>query len=675
MPWKGIMINRFRLLRNIGQFDSVTATAHAFQRLTLLYAENRRGKTTLSALFRSLAQNRPDLILERHRLAAVHPPEVIIECAGGPQPAMFQNGAWNRHLPNLAVFDDAFVDENVCSGLSVEAEHRQNLHELIIGAQGVALNQQLQAFVTQIEAHNAELRTRAVAVPAAAMGGMTIDAFCALQPRPNIDADIQEAERALRAAREQTPIREARPFEAITLPAFDTAAIEQVLARDLPDLDTAAVTRVQEHLSRMPAGSEAWVADGLRRIPPGGQECPFCAQDMTTSPVLAHYRAFFSEEYRNLKESIGRLASSIDQTHSENGPITFERALRTASERRAFWARFADMPEIAFDNTAATEDWRRARRFIATALAEKAATPLDRMELSTETRAAIAAYDLHRTGAADLSAQMLAANRNVNIIKEQAAAGNVTAREADLVHLQATKARQDPNVAPLCNAYAAEKTAKTATEQQRDQARQALEQYRRNVFPNYQNAINQYLGRFNAGFRLEQIQPTNTRGGSACSYSLRINNVVVPVTADAGPGQPAFSNTLSSGDRNTLALAFFFACLDQDPSLAGKVIVIDDPVSSLDDNRSLTTVQEIRRLLPRVAQVIILSHSKPFLCQTWESSDPTQRTALQVRRDGPTSSTIDAWNVDADLVTEYDRRHEKLRTYLQTGVNGISGFQ
>ena len=545
------MINRFRLLRNIGQFDNVTATAFPFERLTLLYAENGRGKTTLSALFRSLAQNRPDLILERHRLAATNPPEAIIDCAGGPPHAMFQNGVWNRHLPDLAVFDDAFVDENVCSGLSVEAEHRQNLHELIIGAQGVALNQQLQALVTQIEAHNAELRTRAAAVPAAVMGGMNIDTFCALPLLQNIDADIQEAERALQAAREQTPIREARLFEAIALPAFDTAAIEQVLARDLPGLDTAAVERVQQHLSRMPVGSEAWIADGMRRIPLGGNECPFCAQDMTESPVLTHYRAFFSEEYRNLKDSIGRLARGIDETHSENAPVAFERALRTASERRAFWSRFADMPEIALDSAAVTQDWRNARQLISAVLAAKTATPLDGMELSQEIRDAIADYEAHRASAAELSAQLLAANRAINIIKEQAAAGNVAARQADLVRLQASRTRQDPAVAPLCDAYVAEKAAKTATEQRRNQAREALEQYRGNVFPNYQNAINQYLGRFNAGFRLEQIQPTNTRGGSACNYSLRINNVVVPVTADAVPGRPAFSNTLSSGDRNT----------------------------------------------------------------------------------------------------------------------------
>jgi wobble nucleotide-excising tRNase len=635
-----------------------------------VYAENGRGKTTLSALFRSLAMNRPDLIQERHRLAAAHPPEVVIDCDGGPQPAMFQNGAWNRNVSNLAIFDDAFVDDNVCSGLSIEADHRQNLHELIVGAQGVALNQQLHTFVVRIEEHNAELRARAAAVPVGVMGGMTIEAFCVVQSRPTIDADIQEAERALQAAREQIPIREARPFEAIALPEFDVATIEQVLARELPDLDAAAAERVQEHLSRLPEGSEAWVADGMRRIPAQGTECPFCAQDMTPSPVLAHYRAFFSQEYRSLKESITRLDESINQIHSDNGPLVFERALRTASERRAFWARFAEMPDIAFDSTILAEDWRRARQLVAAVLSAKAAAPLEHMVLSQEAREAIAAYDEHRKRATDLSDRLLIANQIINLVKEQAAAGNVAAREADLVRLRAIKARHEPNIAPLCDAYSTEKTAKAATEQQRDQARQALEQYRRNVFPNYQTAINQYLARFNAGFRLEQIQPTNTRGGSACTYSLRINNVDVPVTSDEVPGRHAFGNTLSSGDRNTLALAFFFASLDQDPGLAGKVVVIDDPVSSLDDSRSLTTVQEIRRLLPRVAQVIILSHSKPFLCQTWESSNPTQRAALQVRRDGPTSSTIDAWNVDADLITEYDRRHEKLRTYLQTGAIG-----
>ncbi len=125
----------------------------------------------------------------------------------------------------------------------------------------------------------------------------------------------------------------------------------------------------------------------------------------------------------------------------------------------------------------------------------------------------------------------------------------------------------------------------------------------------------------------------------------------------------SFRNTLSAGDRNTLALAFFFASLDQDPALGGKIVVIDDPMSSLDEHRSLTTVQEIRRLASCVAQVIVLSHSKPFLCGLWEGADTTLRSALQVARERA-GSTLRAWDVNLDCITEHDKRHTLMREYL-----------
>ncbi len=135
------MIHRLRLIRNIGQFDSVNSAAVIpLNRYVLIYAENGRGKTTLTAILRSLASGDPLPIVERRRLAAQTPPHVVLDCPGAPPPAAFQNGAWNRALPNIAIFDDQFVDENVYSGLAVEPAHRQNLHQLILGAPGVALN-------------------------------------------------------------------------------------------------------------------------------------------------------------------------------------------------------------------------------------------------------------------------------------------------------------------------------------------------------------------------------------------------------------------------------------------------------------------------------------------------------------------------------------------------------
>ena len=104
---------------------------------------------------------------------------------------MFQNNAWNRTLPNLAIFDDVFVDLNVYSGLAVGAGHRQKLHELILGAQAVVLNQQVQQMVARVEAHNSELREKATAIPATERGTLSVDDFCALPSRPDIEAAIQ----------------------------------------------------------------------------------------------------------------------------------------------------------------------------------------------------------------------------------------------------------------------------------------------------------------------------------------------------------------------------------------------------------------------------------------------------------------------------------------------------
>src|SRR5882724_11038254 len=119
------MITKLRLLRSIGQFESVSsAAAFDLRKLTLIYAENARGKTTLAAILRSLGTGEPLPISERHRLGAAQSPEAVIECTGSTSPACFQNGAWSRTYPDVLVFDDFFVDRNVYSGLDVHPEHR-----------------------------------------------------------------------------------------------------------------------------------------------------------------------------------------------------------------------------------------------------------------------------------------------------------------------------------------------------------------------------------------------------------------------------------------------------------------------------------------------------------------------------------------------------------------------
>jgi wobble nucleotide-excising tRNase len=664
------MITSLNLIRNIGRFDSFT-TKTKLAPLTLIYAENGRGKTTLSAILRSLGNGDPIPISERRRLAAQQPPHAILACTGEPSDAVFQNGAWNRTLSEVLIFDDVFVDQNVYSGLVVGSDHRQKLHELILGSQGVELNHRLQTLIARIEQHNAELRRRSSLIPATERGALSVDEFCALPPNANIEQEIHAAEQNLAASRQQDPIRNTPDLPLLHLPEIDLPAIEAVLSSGLADLEAAAAARVQAHLQSIGANAERWVADGMARqnavTDAGANTCVFCAQDLSGSPVITHYRAFFGEAYCAHQQTIREAESGFNQTHSPTAALPFERSVRKLTEQRGFWAAFGEIPEFNFDSAAATADWNAVREHISALFKQKRATPLDAVAVPDETRAVVDAFSVRQREIAALNQQISAANQTVAAIKQRAATANAETIAAELARLNATKARHTPTTHALCQSYLAEKQAKAATEQQREKASQALAQYRTQVFPAYEAAINRYLRRFNAGYHLASVQPVNTRGGPACTYNVVVNNTPVAVAGNnPQPGDHSFKNVLSAGDRNTLAVAFFLASIELDPNRASRVAVIDDPVSSLDEHRSLTTVQEVRRLLTQVAQVVVLSHSKPFLCRTWESVTAAQKAALQVVRQ-ETGSTITAWDVNADSVTENDRRHETLREYLATG--------
>jgi hypothetical protein len=52
-----------------------------------------------------------------------------------------------------------------------------------------------------------------------------------------------------------------------------------------------------------------------------------------------------------------------------------------------------------------------------------------------------------------------------------------------------------------------------------------------------------------------------------------------------------------------------------------------------------------------------------FLVQLWDGGDNLERSAFRIARHGD-GSTLEPWDVNRDSVTEHDRRHELVRSYL-----------
>ena len=665
------MINRFKLLQNIGRFNSdVGGASHELGKLTLIYADNAQGKTTLTAILRSLTSGNPLPITERHRLGSQHPPKAVLNWQDEPSDVIFQNGAWSHTFENMKVFDDHFVDENVYSGLDVTASHRQNLHELILGDRGVALNRTMQTHVSRVTEHNTAIAAKSSAIPDHERYGLSVEAFCALPELTDVDEKIANEERDLKAAQDQELVLAAPIFSRIELPEFDLETIRETLAKDLADLDKSAEAQVQAHIQTLGEGGESWVADGIQRAAQRDDNvCPFCGQNTQDVDLIAHYRAYFSQEYTRLGQSVSELINEIDRNHADGKQVEFERAVNTLMQSRQFWASYCDLLAVEIDSAAIVDAWNRARTAVGGQLQTKQGTPLDAQSLNQATLEAVDAYGVHRQNIEAINQTLEITNEAVQQVKQRAQTAELSKITTTLNRLKATKSRFREDIATLCDAYLAESEAKTNTEAERDEARRELEEYRTNVFPQLQEGVNRYLDQWNASFRIGNLTPTNIGGGSGstCTYNVVINEMSIAVRSNTNtPGEPSFRNSLSSGDRNTLALSLFFSSLDRNPNLADTVVVIDDPMSSLDDHRSLVTVQKVRELSRQAKQTIVLSHDKRFLFGILSGPNRGEPlTTLEIARNG-NESRVRNWDTTQDSITEHDQRYFLLQEYAAT---------
>ena len=665
-------IENITLLQSIGKFDNVSLGDQVpFKRFTVVYAENGSGKTTLSTVFKSLSKGEASYIMDRKRVTSSSDPHIILKIAG--YEVTFANKQWSHTYPNIHVFDDIYVADNVCSGIEIEVSHRRNMHEFIIGHKGVELLKKYQEARSQTEIQKKTVDEKRKVISPQLRGPLSEDEFCNLTAIQNVDDEIKNAEYHLATAKSSEAIRLRDGFIIPTLPEFDMKFINQILQKSLNDVAVETSKVVRSHFAKLGQRGEEWVAEGIPLIKQASvnsdhELCPFCDQNLNDSKMILYYQNYFSQSYTNLKEEISRAGLHIKNLHSDQTIMNFENGIRSISETQNFWKNYASIPPLDINVSVIRNTWVSARDEVLKLLRTKMASPLDPIVLSEEVIELISVFDAQRKWFSQMSESLKQFNLKINSVKQKAMHSDINALERNLAILRASKIRFEPNVAAACNEYVSELHKLNAAESNKNSTRVELSKYRDEIFPKYEQLINSYLLKFNAGFQIGSIDPVNDRGGSSVRYSFIIDNAKVPLNADYGP---SFRNSLSAGDRSTLAFAFFLAMLDNDEDVGKKIIVIDDPVTSLDETRMSATREVIKNLLPRVQQVIVLSHRKSFLYKLWDEahkiikSGDREKTfsGVHISRGG-SGSTIGLWKVSYDDTSTYDRSHSIIQNYI-----------
>lgn len=656
------MLKKLLSISNVGRFSSYSAAGSVeFAKLTLIFGENGRGKSTITSILRSLQLNDGNHISERSTLpATAGTPEVQVRHQTGSY--SFKGGAWSTAMPDIEIFDAQFINDNVFSGLTVDHEHKRNLYRIIVGEQGVLLSRKVEELDIAIRQANSDLTIKKAEIKPLIADALDIDKFVELPQFDKVDELILKKNEEISALMSAADIASKASFAEVAFPSAPGTAI---LGKTLQDLSKEADDAVKAHTLKLDKRGEQWLEQGVTYLK--NETCPFCTQSTAGINLVASYQAYFSKAYKELKEDIRQHSKGNDDRFGALALLAIQNNITGNTTLSEFWKRFfevklSDLP---------TPDTVQALKGLHTHLKErldvKSGSPLDSVPTTPELDAALKLYADFLTKAVAYNASCKAMNEFVKVVKAKASGGNIVAATADLSKLKNAKKRHDPAVDTLCKEYLLLKLRKVGHEAEKEKAKTALDTYSSTIFTLYEGTLNDQLKLFGAEFLLANTSSNYAGGKPNSSYNITINTV--PVDVDSTFGKPCFKSALSGGDKSCLALAFFLARLEHDPRIGDKVVVLDDPMCSLDRFRSDRTVKAIVDLVDKAKQVIVLSHDPHFLRRIWDDfSPPGNRKALYVHRIGTKESTLAEWDIVNDTRSEYLQDYFALADYLAKGV-------
>lgn len=666
------MIKKINIIENVGKFKKFTVDSNVnkqFEKLTVIYSENAQGKTTLSAIFRSLGTGNPDYISERRRVGAKRMPKVVVELNDGSN-AIFEKRSWSKSLPQLLIFDETFVQENVCLGTEIASKNKQNLHELIIGKQGVKLNLKMNKLAIKIgKQQNLMNEIEKHILKNGNLYGFKVDYFCKLEPIANLKQKIIDVNYKLNAAQNNSQVISTDYFPYISIPNINLDEITNIISKGLINFNDEAIKQVKNHIKKLGKGGESWIEQGTEFVNKlGNDDCPYCIQPLKSSIIQDHYLQYFRKEYSEHKKTIQSSLDDFNESHSEIIQTSFERIVRTISELHVFWSTFAPIKNFDIDSESITNIWNSAYKITSQILERKIQNPLENIVLSNKDISIIVQHNNNCNKINTLNNKLKIINSMLKNIKNNVNNYKIKSLELEHIKLLATKSRYENAVNVLCNKYLQVEKSIATYDADRKQTRIKLNKQRKETISKFGVSINNFLRKFNATFTLGPIEARNHRGGTSVEYNLVIDGKYVPL--NTREVKPQFKNTLSSGDRSTLALAFFFTLLEEDSHKGEKIVVIDDPMTSLDEHRSLHTRQEIRQLSEEVSSTIVLSHSKPFLFALCESCDSKEVNSLTIIKTKNGSDIVE-WKAREDIMDEHDTRIINTIQYLENHDKNI----
>ena len=658
------MISKIHNIRGVGRFkDFGCRQGIDFAELTLIYSENGQGKSTFADILRSLSEGDEKRLLGRKTVGAT---DQFIKFETEEGVRCLHNGSWNQSFGDTLVFDEIFINDNVYEGLKVSAAHREKLHPIIVGEGqklGVQKEEELVAERDETTSLRTEVRRRIEsalgAIPMQSEYKLSFEQFINLAWLDDIDKLIESQKKVVNQHRDADQIHGQSKLKLIEEFVPPIAELRQLLEKQLSCIADDAKEILQAHVDRF-AGDEmkSWLRHGSQYIDERESEtddiCPYCGQSLSGSSLIEHYQAIFEDTYEAFETEV----SSFSSRH-----LDFTRWITDAKSacesnpaKGAFWASHLpemELPNLDMENVEDTlsnlvAEMSKLLEEKQTALFKEVETGLDLNDALTLWNGAWKRVERYNSAINSL-------NRSVDFLRSNTTTADLVESERELARLEYTQLRQTNEVASDCESFAELDRQWNALNGKINEQRKANTKAIRDTFKKYGKCLEKHLSEFGASFRIKDLTQSRTGGKLRAEYKLGLADKNIELgKPETDVAERSFRNVLSEGDKRTLALAFFLSTIDGMSETKKAIVVFDDPVTSLDENRRMYTSEAIVKVCKWANQVIVLSHRPDFLHSVWSDymriGDQKKSSSLleiQCNPDSPDASIIGKdWDIN-----------------------------
>lgn len=639
-------IEAIQNIKKVGKFVDCQAAGSQFQDNTIIYGRNTLGKSTLTAIFRSIQTGDKKIIEGKKSFGATGSPDIKIRFTDGSNRTIldFNSNQWTTGNPNIQIFDTQFITENVFQGEEITFDNQKSLNQIIIGEKGIELNsdiQELQKELNELTESKRKLTNNFnKLLPSSEYGNISIEKFCAIPETANLDDKIKAKKDELQRLKNKevitTTIRKHLSF----FNSLSGLDFNKTLTNRINFNPEEINQHISDHWKNKDA-SKDFLRQGLDLTKEEKETCVFCGQNLNEKELslLKTYEQFFKGEYQSIQRQVQQTKRKLDSANFENTISLLDADFEKYSLGSELTQEFFEQISLAFDSL---------KKDFESKFQDLYFIPSNNYDLIFEEPLKVLINEIERV----LEKYFPSDGKPVNqsqIISE--------IKDLELQKQRISKAFKD-----ICQEFEQINLSFNSKRTERENKRKELEDYSLEVFGLHKSSINYYLRRMGANFMIDDLQPIKKlKGSDERLFTIKFYDKHLVSLDSENIDIPNFKNSLSESDKRVLAFAFFLSLLKHDDRLDTKILVFDDPFSSFDEERKRDTIQlladvkyENEGIEKKPLQKIILTHEKTFYRDIYlksfsDSSSQTLKIDFDKVIDGINTSKIVYCNIEDEF--------------------------